>query len=216
MSPSLHGVPRRSVPPLRWYYETLRFLAALSALLRCLRSAVPPKRPIFAPWGEERFTPGLEVVLRFASFPLLVGGGGKASQVPREPQSVHALLFDPGETSTSGPTPLDASVQPSPNSTGSALAIRTISGLNHTACTPSCVRFATAGRPVTTQHSLPADGLSLPGRDVYLPGSAQGFKLLHGYPPCPGLSWRTGFWYTSGSRSGLQARIRGGNGGGRD
>src|SRR4051812_11899096 len=48
VSPSLHGVPRVLVPPLRRYYGELRRLVAHPASLRFLRSAVSPVGAWFA------------------------------------------------------------------------------------------------------------------------------------------------------------------------
>ena len=61
------------------------------------------------------------------------GGDGRASQVPGEPQCVHALLFDPGGTSARPTRRLGVAFRRLEN-VGARDAV--ISGLNHTADRP--------------------------------------------------------------------------------
>lgn len=86
---------------------------------------------------------------------------------------MHALLSDPGETSAPGQSEsirwetqlhdqFGAPIWPSVFSTTSALAISSISGLNHTAYKLAVYASSPGGTPQTTQDSLQVGGQPLP------------------------------------------------------
>ena len=136
--------PVGPVPPLPRYYEVLRLLSVLPAALRCLRLAVPPVRRFFAPADEPRVADG-PGVWSSVPRPTLSGGDAQVSQVPGEPSRVHALLFDPGETSVPGlPRHLDAAFR-AVNGVGSR-SDQTDGAPSHGLHAP-CVRFAAGIAP---------------------------------------------------------------------
>jgi hypothetical protein len=136
--------PVGPVPPLPRYYEVLRLLSVLPAALRCLRLAVPPVRCFFAPADEPRVADG-PGVWSSVPRPTLSGGDAQVSQVPGEPSRVHALLFDPGETSVPGlPRHLDAAFR-AVNGVGSR-SDQTDGAPSHGLHAP-CVRFAAGIAP---------------------------------------------------------------------
>jgi hypothetical protein len=152
-----------SVPRLHQYYGAFRLPAALPTALRCLRLAVPlfalvvrsRRRPSAATAGQ-----GLVVIPAVPSC-RLPRGDGRLSQVPGEPHYRHALLFDPGGTSTPGL--LDASVLPSATTTASAPTTATFGAHSHGLPT-RCLRFVTR---VTPDHARLASDCwpSFVGRD---------------------------------------------------
>ncbi len=159
-SDSLPLVPSRSVPR---------------------RATVPPCAPPFAPIGVQRARRGPGASSTGAPSGLRAEDD-RASQVPGEPYCAHALLFDPGGTSTPGHR--GVSVRPSAVSTASAPTTRLLSGLNHTAharavdaspprVTPGCARLASGCWP------------ALPGGTGYPLGSTQGFRALYISSPLP-------------------------------
>ena len=175
------------VPPLHRSYRTPRLLAALPASLRFLRSAVPPKRPGFAPWDEGRLILGLGFGQRSPDRDSSVETA-RSPKVPGEPQGAHALIQGPG-----GSRRLAMRTPRCCLPRGRWCRLRGVPPFgaeSHGLCTP-CLRFVSTGHPVATQDSVPVRGQLLPGRVGYLLGSdARVQALTWRYPPCPGLSWR--------------------------
>ena len=128
-------------------------------------------------------------------------GDDRLSQVPGEPLCAHALLFDPGGTSASGP--LDASVRPSAATTTSA-PTTPLSGLLHMACS----RFVVA---VTCNHPRLASDCwpSFIGRGWFtrwFPRKVS--ELVTSHPSRPGLSWRTSsIWTETYAKHSCQAAV---------
>jgi hypothetical protein len=189
--------PSGSVPRLHQYCRTLRFPAVHPAALRCLRLAVPICARLFAPVNG-RTLPPQATGFRLPGDPSfrVSCGGGRASQVPGEPQCVHALLSDPG--GTSAPGHLGASVLPSAIFKTSAPTTRIFRGsITRPAHSLSTLRHQSY--PVATQDSLPAAGQALPGGIGYPLGSYAEFQSsLHLILPAqasPGAQVLVpGFW----------------------
>jgi len=115
-------------------------------------------------------------------------GGGRASQVPGEPHCVHALLSDPGGTSTPGH--LGASVLPSAIVTTSAPTIRMFRGsITRPAHSLSTLRHHGRPWPRKTRFRLLAKLCRAGLVTRWVP--VQGFRVLPSHPPCPGFAWRT-------------------------
>jgi hypothetical protein len=117
-------------------------------------------------------------------------GDAQASQVPGEPSCVHALLFDPGEISVPGPP--GTSMQPSAQSTASALATIRLTGLHPTACTLPVYASQPGSLP---HHATLGSGWwpTFAGRGSPPQGSTEGFR--HHEPSMASsssrFSWRT-------------------------
>jgi len=142
---------------------------------------------------------GLGLFLR-APQPLFSGGDGRTSQVPGKPQCLHALLSDPGGTSAPGHWTLRCSL-PLIRQRRLPQKLRSFEAPSHGLHAP-CVRFAVRITLLTTQHSVPADGQSLPGRFGYLLGFSERFHGSFPIPPPPGFAWHNvkkrpfGSWLT--------------------
>ncbi len=119
------------VPPTRRYYGALRFPAALLLGLRSLHPRILPAACFFAPVPEQAaFCTGREWSPA-SPHRYIPDRDGRASQVPREPQCLHALLFEPGGISTRCRLSPDIAFR-LPNSVGSHE--KKLSRLNNTAC----------------------------------------------------------------------------------
>jgi len=126
MTPFLRGVLSERVPPPHRSNESMRLLAALLASLRFLRSAIPPKRPRFAPWSEGRIAPGLGFGQRSPDRESSAETA-RSPKVPGGTPCARALFSDPGGASASCHS--DASVLPSACLTASAPASKSSFGI---------------------------------------------------------------------------------------
>jgi hypothetical protein len=133
--------------------------------------------------GIRKRSPALPLRIPFS-------GDDRASQVPGEPQCLHALLFDPGGTLALLLS--HARMLPSAGSTASASATH-LSRLNHTAYRPP-VYASQPGLP--QKHATLGSGCqhALPGRTVYLQGPTKEFPLPTGgfpsFQALPGASYQ--------------------------
>ena len=122
--------------------------------------------------------PREDIRKRSPALPLRIpfSGDDRASQVPGEPQCLHALLFDPGGTLTL--LLIHARMLPSAGNTASASATN-LSRLNHTAYRPP-VYASQPGLP--QDHATLGSGCqhALPGRTIYLQGPNKEFLLPTG------------------------------------
>ncbi len=97
----------------------------------------------------------------------------RTSQVPGEPQCMHAQLFDPGGTSAPGQLWCSGVAFRRLKNVGSRKAVT--SGLNHKAYTLAV--YASPRRsPDATQDSLPVGGQPLPSGTDHPPGSSSPFS----------------------------------------
>lgn len=194
--PSKGSVMRRPLPSTgsRWIrfprflgtMERSDFLSPISS--RFVSFTIGYHRPsgLFAPHTRaDGSGVGLGLFLR-APQPLFSGGDGRISQVPGKPQCLHALLSDPGGTSTPVHWALRCSL-PLIRQRRLPHKLQSFEAPSHGLHAP-CVRFAVRITLLTTQHSVPADGQSLPDRLGYLLGFSERF---HGsiIPPLPGFAW---------------------------
>ena len=101
----------------------------------------------------------------------------------------HALLFDPGGAPTPGQYGVSAIAFRLVNSVGSTSSL---SGLNHTACTPP-VYASQPGSPLD-RATLGSGGRPLlTGQDFHLWATTEGFRSslsCGSLPPPPGFAWR--------------------------
>lgn len=127
---------------------------------------------------------------RFLQRPVPVSGGAPwASQVPGEPQCVHALLFDPGEMVSARPTQHHHAAFRRLEIVGSRGAV--ISGLNHTACT---LAVYASQRRLPVHHARLASGRwpTFTGWDFNPLGSSRNFRATSCCSfQATRLSWRT-------------------------
>ena len=165
------------VPPLPRYYEALRLPAARLAALRFLRTAIPPPRPSFVPVGPGREAADHPGVGKPVSPSGLLGGDGRASQVPRgslvtirpalRPRRDRVVPMGPSANHPARP----------PRLTRTRAHREEISGLNHTAF--DLAVYASRGWS-PTRHARLASGCwpGSTGRD-WLPAGfpTKGFKL---------------------------------------
>jgi hypothetical protein len=119
------------------------------------------------------------------------GGGHRASQVPGEPQSVHALLFDPGGMGYARPLRHVYAAFRRLESVGSRDAV--ISGLYYTACTRAISSFAASvARALRkTRFRLVANLYRVGLTTHWVPPHYFKTASLAISPKCPGFSWRT-------------------------
>ncbi len=93
------GSPSHRFPRHRRYYEALRLPATVPPRFRVVRSAVPPRAPVFVPPLRPDAGLGPGAFGAAAPTPLLVEMESTGSpKVPRQPWCTYALLFDPGGT----------------------------------------------------------------------------------------------------------------------
>jgi len=131
----------------------------------------------------------------------LVNRSPHSGSPPRERQGLpgswgtpcaHALLSDPGGTSTPGQ--YGASVRPSVTFRQRRLPRQTPFGAPSHGLDTRCLRFA-PGLPQNGARLASGCWPSFAGRD-WLPAGFQYrvSAMLTSHPPCPGLPWRTGSW----------------------
>src|SRR5512135_1524396 len=148
-----HPSPQASLPSPSGYRLSTRFFAPFPG-------GMLPRE------GIRKRSPALPLRIPFS-------GDDRASQVPGEPQCLHALLFDPGGTLTL--LLIHARMLPSAGNTASASATN-LSRLNHTACRPP-VYASQPGLP--QNHATLGSGCqhALPGTTICLQGPNKEFPL---------------------------------------
>ena len=196
-----------SLPPL----PSARCLASGTTRVASLRSDGPDNAHTPSAWGL------------FSRLPLPgpTGGNGRVSQVPGEPLSVPALLYDSGRPSPPGPSAARCCLR----STGKPRRRQSlISELNHTADICAHPRFTTTvtrvpwGARSRLVATLRRTGLSPAGFDQkvseYKPNSGHFVPLLQASPGAPRFRFRLRLGAPLRFRCSVQSRSMHGHGDG--
>ena len=150
------------VPRLQRYYETLRLPTAPLAALRCLRLAIPPRAPCFAPDGfdaQPRASGSWSSGLPSRN---CNGGDDRVSQVPGEPSRPLSVLCDPGRTGRVLRDQVQRDRRGPRSCPQRRLPTSLVFGAQSHGLRPGCLRFAVR---ITPPHARLASG--------YWPGSAR-------------------------------------------
>ena len=162
------------VPPLLRYCEALRLPAVLPALLRFLRSAVPPLRLGLRSRGHKAHYPRARDFLRTPKTGLF-DGDDRTSQVPGGPSMSVPCSPTPVGPSRSAATALRCCLPP--NGRRRLPRQILISGLNHTARTLAV--YASQGGLLHRHARLASGGWpTLPGGTAYPPGPNERFQVI--------------------------------------
>jgi hypothetical protein len=209
--------PFESVPPVRWYYATLRLPTVRPARFFVVASRYRPSANASLPCGSAH-PPGQGSL--FTRLPMTAerssacsGGDDRASQVPEGPP-LHTCAGsrDPGGAEPPGHG--DGSVLPSAALRASASTISAISGLDSRAHVLAVYASQAGLAPTPTQDSLPAGGQPLPGggqnparSQMKFQPHLHGFLLIQAFATQATRSWaasvvrrRSRWTFTSGWR----------------
>jgi hypothetical protein len=169
------------VPLLPRYYETLRLPADLPAALRFLRLAVPSRAPVFVfPAESDADSGAWSIAVWLLPGHVLSRGSRRDSQVPGRPLCIYARVSDPGGIRMPG----HGGMPTRPPAYVTVRAIRNdhLFGAQYRASMLAVYASWYGSLHRSTQDSLPAAGLALPGGVGYPPGRSQGFARCFRIP----------------------------------